>query len=387
VCSSDLGTIDIYAPSTISWGPTAHLHRHVGGSEQAVIHLAPLLADMGYRVTVYASELDRTAYHHGVRWHHAGEFSPYTPRDVLFVWRQAGALRGCKAAAKGRWPVLLWAHDVPSPETVEAASMFSDLTLCVSQYHAGLFGEGSRSLAIQNGIDVEGLPQVLEHVRHPHRMIYASSLDRGLLHLLRMWPKVLSAYPEAELHVCYRSDLLLQHAPASWRRAAIEMIRLMDNLPRVTYHGGLPHDRMLRIMAGCGVLAYPSTFDEVSCIVAMEAQALGVWPVTTSRAALKETVLVGPMLDPDVLEQELGAEDQDGMKYSPPGASSPSYLDLLFDVLSDPPSSEDRANLVVQARRRYAWSVAASQISHAIEELQHVPGAGRPTPDRPDRLP
>jgi hypothetical protein len=37
----------------------------------------------------------------------------------------------------------------------------------------------------------------------PFKMLYASSPDRGLEHLLRMWPQIKEKIPGAELHFCY----------------------------------------------------------------------------------------------------------------------------------------------------------------------------------------
>jgi len=40
-------------------------------------------------------------------------------------------------------------------------------------------------------------------MRHKHWVIYTSSYDRGLEHLLKMWPDVKKAVPDAELHIFY----------------------------------------------------------------------------------------------------------------------------------------------------------------------------------------
>jgi glycosyltransferase involved in cell wall biosynthesis len=43
----------------------------------------------------------------------------------------------------------------------------------------------------------------------------------------------------------------------------------------------------------CGFWLYPCTFDEISCITAMKAQAAGCWPIANDFAALAETVQHG----------------------------------------------------------------------------------------------
>ena len=42
--------------------------------------------------------------------------------------------------------------------------------------------------------------------RH-HKLIYASSYDRGLQHLLKIWPEVVKKYPDATLDVFYGWNL------------------------------------------------------------------------------------------------------------------------------------------------------------------------------------
>jgi hypothetical protein len=74
------------------------------------------------------------------------------------------------------------------------------------------------------------------------------------------------------------------------------MASLVANAPRTTVLGSLAKPEFYRHLAEAALLLYPCSFPEISCIVALEAQALGT-PIITSRDfALTETVGVSRYL-------------------------------------------------------------------------------------------
>ena len=375
------GRIDIWAKSYVTWGPRAHEDGHIGGSEQAVIHLAPLLAELGWEVHVYASVLNRLGYERGVHWHHESHFRPDSPRDLLVVWRRAEDLLAAKRASQGRWPVVIWCHDIPNSECLSSYHL-ADKVLCLSPYQKKLYEHMTRCSSdqiavLQNGILKESIEKALEKKKSTHKnpyeqyqVFYGSSADRGLVHLIRMWPRVLKQFPHAELHACYSLDLLrLPHLRPVWGRIADTVESYARTEPSFTFHGGLKHKDYLDIAANCKVWAYPTGFDEISCITAMEMQALGLIPVTSDRGALVDTVLNGPMISDALLCQEViarGARMEGGTWWFPAGAYSPSFLDLLLETLGNPPSCIDLADL---ALKTYDWTRTAELFSCCFEEL------------------
>ena len=46
-------------------------------------------------------------------------------------------------------------------------------------------------------------------MRNSHLMIYGSSYDRGLEHLLRMWPDIRKEVPDAQLRIFYGWNLFV----------------------------------------------------------------------------------------------------------------------------------------------------------------------------------
>jgi len=380
--------VDIYAQGWIPWGPRAHLEgsgssRMVGGSEQAVIHLAPELVKLGYEVHVYADPMDRREYDRGVWWHHLGEFQPSEKRDAVIVWRRPEHLLRLHSEAAGRWPVMIWCHDVPNVRQGHEYNV-ADKVIVLSDYQARLYHElvgvpNEKLVTLQNGVDAAAvaaasrreLDEVAGAARDLHAVFYGSSGDRGLLHLLRMWPSVREAVPDARLFATYRTDLMRWPTnPPTWFAIADEIERLGATLPGVTFYPGLPHDEYLATAARCGVWAYPSNFEEISCIVAMEMQALGLEPVATDLAALEETVLEGPFVRWSTVSEELtagGAERRDGTLWVPDGCFSKTFRDVLVGALLSPMPPEDRLKLSEAALARYSWTRTARLFAEAIE--------------------
>jgi len=106
--------------------------------------------------------------------------------------------------------------------------------------------------------------------RNQYACLYTSSYDRGLEHLLKMWPDVKNAVSKAELHVFYGWQLFegfYKDNPASmsWK----EKMDSMMKYDGITHHGRVPQPEIEEWYKKCGIWAYPTHFGEISCISAM----------------------------------------------------------------------------------------------------------------------
>ena len=112
--------------------------------------------------------------------------------------------------------------------------------------------------------------------RVTNRFIWVSSYDRGLERLIHNFRKVRDILKDAELHI-YRESTT-DHAFEGHDETFIK------------FKGFLPNDSLILEMLKSDYWLYPTNFDETFCIAALEAQATGCLCVSTSRAALKETI-------------------------------------------------------------------------------------------------
>ena len=184
-------------------------------------------------------------------------------------------------------------------------------------------------------------------MRNNNWCIYTSSYDRGLEHLLKMWPDIRKAVPKAELHIFYGWQLFERfyaNNPASmaWKE---KMDKMME-ADGITHHGRLPQPEIEEWYKKCGVWAYPTHFGEINCISAMKAQAWGAVPVCINYAALKTTVQYGKRIDGDIYEPEVQEE----------------YKKALIRMLERHDLQEKiREPMMKWAKDTFAWSKVAEQ--------------------------
>lgn len=194
--------------------------------------------------------------------------------------------------------------------------------------------------------------------RNLQRVIYTSSYDRGLQHLLEMWVDIKKAVPKAELHIFYGwqlFDKFYSSNPASMAWKA-KMVKLMEQ-PGITEHGRLPQPELAVEYEKSGIWAYPAHFGEINCISAIKAQAYGCEPVVVNYAALRETVQFGRKIEGDIYDQETKDE----------------FKKQLIDALKNPMSLEKRQEMSKWAWENYKWSnIAKSWDEEFRKETENV---------------
>lgn len=294
--------------SVEEWAPPKLNDTGVGGSETAVIEIAKRFASDGYRVDVYNGAGKYEGIYGGVGYWDPERYADQ--RQHLFVsWRQPVVPANPTSIAS-----VLWLHDLNyGPQATDAIKSWvrpDGRVLGVSKWHANYLKQAynlEETGFVPNGIDLERFRD-LGIERAPMRCVYASSPDRGLLRLLKLWPRVLVAEPSAELHVAYGWDVidkLIQHGGradlADFKNRVMDEINRLDT-KGVKWLGRLPQDALAELYSSAYCWTYPTSFLEVSCISAMEAMAGGAVVVASTAGALKETVGSAGLLIPGVPE-------------------------------------------------------------------------------------
>jgi glycosyltransferase involved in cell wall biosynthesis len=179
-----------------------------------------------------------------------------------------------------------------------------------------------------------------------HKLIYQSSYDRGLEHLLAMWPTIKEKYPDATLDICYgwnTFDKLAANNPErmNWK---VQMISAMSQ-DGITDHGRIGKDELKALRQECGILAYPSHFFEIFCISVVEAELDGVVPVTTNIGALNETNNCGIIIEGDITKLEVQKE----------------YLEALLDLMGDESKRKKMSDKGKEWAKQYDWKNIAEK--------------------------
>lgn len=326
------------------WGVTS-VATGIGGSEEAVIYLTRELAFLGMPITVYNTQ-NEFSVNEGVRWQHFTTLGQRDEHDIAILWRIPHHIEEYKLKAKNFY---LWMHDVPKKEwfTDERVAKIDGI-FALSEYHKSLLPKELQGKAIvtSNGIYPPQFKRD-EIKRQARRLIYTSSYDRGLEHLLEIWPDVNKRFPDCELHIYYgwgTFDSLRKEE--GWQRWKSKMLHLMETLPNVTEHGRIGQEELAKELLKSDIYVYPCHFPEISCISAMKAQVAGCIPLTTDFGALAETNLLS------VTKVHGSAKDTEVRE---------NFKKTLLGLLEEPLSEQERGIIVQKARQKFDWYNVAKQ--------------------------
>jgi UDP-glucose:(glucosyl)LPS alpha-1,2-glucosyltransferase len=118
------------------------------------------------------------------------------------------------------------------------------------------------------------------------RLVYTPTPHRGLNILLPVFDELSQEYDNIELDVFSSFKLY------GWEERDKPFQELFDKLkehPKVNYHGTVPNDELRTALQNAHIFAYPSIWQETSCLCLMEAMSAGLLCVHSSLGALPET--------------------------------------------------------------------------------------------------
>jgi glycosyltransferase involved in cell wall biosynthesis len=231
-------------------------------------------------------------------------------------------------------------------------------------------------------------------------------VSKGVDLLVAAWPLVLARDPEARLAVvgfgAYReglealqaalaagdADRVVEIAEAGWEleggpRAPLRHLLAFLRSPaasgeayrraaalmpdRVAWCGRLEHDELAELLPACQAQVVPSTFPEAFGMVAAEAAAAGVLPVSAGHSGLAEVSRTLAAAVPDEAAPLLSFPVGDG--------AVEAIAERLIAWLAAPEElrARTRAALVATARERFSWEGVASGVLAAsagrVDEL------------------
>jgi len=270
------------------------LQRPLGGSESGIVYMARALARCGHTVSVYCNcpepgKFDAVDYLH----YHDFFTDHRQPRwDAVIAFRSFDPLLLGRIAPR----MIYWTGDASNQPSLhnfdhDALQQNLDLVLCVSQWHRESFIRQfglapDKVVATRNGF----APELVPHARTKDttRSVYTSTPFRGLDILLEVFPAIRRRVATATLDVF--SSMKVYGWTTDQDREAYGVLYDASSQAGVSWKGSVNQSDLLEHLAHAGLMLYPNTFDETSCISAIEAQAAGCPIVTSARAGLKETV-------------------------------------------------------------------------------------------------
>lgn len=270
------------------------LSKHsLGGSETMGLIMAREMAKRGHDVTMFCNT-DKPGNYDGVTYlpaEHYFNYAMYTPHDVAIVQRIPGIFNN-KTKSKIN---ILWNHDLAMKRArgeFRGALWNIDEIFGLTDYHinqmAEIYGTSKDIFwKTRNSIDKVKFKKDLK--RNPKRLIYTARPERGLDTLLQMMPKMWEQDSDIELYIAGYDNTVEQMKP--FYNACENTIKsYAEKGYKVKHLGALTKQQLYNEYQQASLYVYPTNFEEISCITAMECMANGLPVVTSKLAALPETL-------------------------------------------------------------------------------------------------
>lgn len=361
--------------------------KSLGGSESAAYYLARELAARGHQVKMFTSEQTEGVWD-GVTyiWHGnptsaapLGErfchYAENTPHDVLIIQRHPLAFHRDYASKLNIWQL----HDLAlfrSKNVIHGGLSRINMVTTVSEWHKNqvheVYGINKDSIfVVPNGVD----PSLYNRSRHTaefepreqfvkehkgFKMLYQSRPERGMVHLVKpggIMDRLKDTHPDIHLFICGYDNVTQEMAPfyqqlADWGNA----------LPNVTHLGSLTKQQLADVQTNCHLLCYPTEFEEVSCITAMEAMQAYLPMLTSNVGALAETCEGSGTI---LIDLNDGEADEDAFV---------SKIQELFDNWNNKDASTSSTIAVMHEKQRSAsvrktWGHAADILLEQISKI------------------
>ena len=272
----------------------------LGGTEIAIIKIAEELVLFGWKIVI-SGNVNTSGVIRGVEWINTFDLHQkyHNQFDVII---SASYIHFCiEFKEYSRAKRIFWAHNTHHHpwfrgELLENADELVkqvDATVCLTNWHATQWSKAydinrDNIHVIGNGITPQsfiGTPR-----KTLGKFIWSSEPSRGLKNLLDNWNKIKKIIPHATL------DIYHPGYGAPQIEALADTIQKLDG---VTYIGTKSQDILHDAMLNAEYWCYITDYEETYCITALEMQYANVFPITTTTAALNETVKDGIKLELD----------------------------------------------------------------------------------------
>lgn len=288
----DEKTIALLAPGGwAEWDGETLRTTGLGGAETCVIKYAEKMAQLGYKVIVFCKCTIERIYE-GVLYLKDSTFSTYISNyviDICIINRYPEYIPvSCLHDIKTYYLM----HDLSSPNEIIALHKNLAGILCISDWHKEHFLSlfptcSNRTEVISYGIETTEFDTNV--IKEKYNFIYPSFPNRGLLQLLKMWPRIVTKYPDARLNIF--CDIQNSWTQEHWKNDMIEIESLLEKYKNtVTNHGWVNGKTLRTFWNKAHVWLYPCTFQETCCLTAWEAAASKTLVVSTNLAALNTSV-------------------------------------------------------------------------------------------------
>lgn len=271
--------------------------RGLTGSEVSFFSMARGLVKLGHQVDIYTRQKSGVRTWEGCNVYDVASFNDNIENPVydgVCSWNEPDLLR--LASPKSVRLINQQLNDFTycEPEFDKFVDVYTSPSSAHMEYIRTHTPSPDKWTVLNNGCD----PSIYSPEKKVSgRVIYASSPDRGLHHLLQIWPKIKRAVPHAHLRIFYNFAPWYEalknatfHPSEDLRECAHRAMYIKEAMHRLRNHGvehlhSISREKMVDEMSEAEVLAYPCDtvrYTEGFSVTLMEACASGTIPITTS---------------------------------------------------------------------------------------------------------
>lgn len=252
----------------------------VGGAEASLLTLCEMWTQAGHLVTLYNNprELDASPFEQ----RNVSDFNPKADRDILIVFRSPNP----HAIIANGYKIFFSCDQYTNGDYGKFAPTM-DKIVCISPYHATYFANNygiENTTVIDLPVRVQDYDE-LEIEKVPNRLIFTSVPERGLVHLRKVWERLVSAVPDISLVIT--SDYRLWGAGNGAMNEKHRVSWLQQG--NVQFLGAIPRKRLIEEELKADLFPYSCAYEELFCISCAEAQYAGAYPITSGKGALSTT--------------------------------------------------------------------------------------------------
>lgn len=153
-----------------------------------------------------------------------------------------------------------------------------------------------------------GVPdRIIKVPENKIKICYTSTPWRGLDILLRAWE--INPPENCELHIFSSTKIYGKEFAENEEFKFKKLYEKAETLPNVFYRGAIKNEELRQELVNFDIMAYPSTFEETSCISVIEALSAGLRVITSNLGALPETTEGWARLYTFIKDKETHAEE------------------------------------------------------------------------------
>lgn len=282
------------------WSGSSINNEGIGGSETYIIEMARYIQKSGqYNVIVFCNNKEFEIFE-DVVYKHLDTYAEFITKNIIqhcIISRYIEYIPMTYESYVEN--VYLVLHDLAPIGSVIPINNKLKKIFCLTEWHVENFLEYFNILKditvpFYYGVDTNNFKIDDSIKKIPYKFIYSSFPNRGLLELLKMWPKIYEFEPKSTLHIYSNVDHEWSNNVEPEKMKKIKYLlndyKLQSNNLGIHYHSWVSKKELAESWKTAEYWLYPCTFKETFCLTALEAAITKTFAITNNLAALKNTV-------------------------------------------------------------------------------------------------